>query len=420
VELLSKSSSIVSRRRVSQPKRAAPRRNGPIRHSNAPARATPYRPRVRHAPVKHQNEKHWLDKTAWEHASDWWNATPVPSAMSNTLRTHRRHVSDVKDFTVSYTVGFLSATDNTKTGSAGTISFIPASNVQAANPGNGFSIYGMAPILPGDIDYGLAPVGQIIGSFERIRYKRIQLTIHPMRGSTSDDGVFIVAPLRGGYYTYTIGTSATSSTTYATLLDLQEAKSQPLWQQASIDLTPYIAGGSGSKENEFFTSFGTKSAASNAVTTVIPTAFVVAGVTNINASTSSYNYISSCRVTCSMDLLDWTAQAFGTNVALHSSKCTSTSTHKSVPWKELDDAYNSEVLSKIPKHPKESVSIVPPTSPVSSSSMSSSSSTLVQPIPILARQSALEQSGVVFDESYVRVAPRSRSQPQATPRSNPQ
>jgi hypothetical protein len=91
------------------------------------------------------------------------------------------------------------------------------------------------------------------------------------------------------------------------VLGFRDAIMGPLWQSAALDLTPYIAGGSGPKQNEFNMNGAAVTSSVSAVdgNGTVPCAFVYAGQ---SSDTNTHGKdVAVAVITMKVDLLDFTA-----------------------------------------------------------------------------------------------------------------
>ncbi len=122
-----------------------------------------------------------------------------------------------------------------------------ANIVSAANGG------AQVPVLGSDAGIGKSYVSDIEKHYSRKVVRRARLRLESLSPATSNSMMAVVAPIRGcgasGDTTTTTGTTAAPS--ISNVIGMDGAKSCASYERLEIDLTPYIAGGSGSKQNEF-------------------------------------------------------------------------------------------------------------------------------------------------------------------------
>jgi len=236
-----------------------------------------------------------------------------PAAVGYLTSGPRGKASDIKDFTFNYIWGGTVVGDSAHTGAGGFINFVPA---YALGTTNAICTSGVCPVAPGDTAWGLPGFGQIMVQFTRIVFKRLMLEVIPVRGSSTDTGLMCIAPVRGFNYSVTWGTSSSMSIAESTVIDMSGSKMFPMWEGAKLDLTPYIAGGSGAKENEFPTLgfLNNSNSQTNEISDwlSIPCGIILGGQTQITSNFQTHIF----RMHATVDLLDWTANPFVNNPTL--------------------------------------------------------------------------------------------------------
>jgi hypothetical protein len=144
---------------------------------------------------------------------------------------------------------------------------------------------GVVPVLGSDTVLGKSYVSDVEKHFARKRITSCKLHLVSLQPSTANSMVAYVAPFRGpGPSGDTIyGTGTTAGPVLADVLSSAGAKSAPSWGNLTLDLTPYIPGGSGPKQNEFALNKDGDDASTNwgtgntDLTMVAPCSFVVSG-----------------------------------------------------------------------------------------------------------------------------------------------
>jgi hypothetical protein len=113
---------------------------------------------------------------------------------------------------------------------------------------------GQVPILGSDNWIGAGFVKNLSQNFSRKVVKRCSIEFIPLQPSTTNSCVVYVAPIRGaGAQGSTIVTAAAAAAmpTVANVIAASGSRSFSSWEAGSLDLTPYIAGGSGARQNEY-------------------------------------------------------------------------------------------------------------------------------------------------------------------------
>lgn len=113
---------------------------------------------------------------------------------------------------------------------------------------------GQVPILGSDETIGASYVRDIEKYFSRKVIRKLGLRLISLDPSTANSMMVMVAPVRGcGAAADTVLSSAAGATapTLTNVLAMQGAKSFSSYESGYLDLTKYIAGGFGPKQNEF-------------------------------------------------------------------------------------------------------------------------------------------------------------------------
>jgi hypothetical protein len=177
------------------------------------------------------------------------------------IRRYSMGLSDFLGVTMAYVAGYVYVANN------GQIFFRDNSGLGLAQT--------PVPVAPADYSTGGIYIGQlymqnIMSNFMRRRYHKIKAFYQSLTPSTTGtvSGSFtagtgtisgggtsevLLAPIRsGGFDPIWVATSTpTGGLLQETVAAASGAISFPNWAEAEIDLTPYIAGGSGPKQNEF-------------------------------------------------------------------------------------------------------------------------------------------------------------------------
>jgi len=106
-----------------------------------------------------------------------------------------------------------------------------------------------APIGAGDANVGQTYMQDIEKHYSRKVYRRLMAHIIPLQTSTSNSMVAYIAPTRGP--TGLLSSATHTDTTVANVISMGGVTEAASWQASTIDITPYIAGGSGAQQNEF-------------------------------------------------------------------------------------------------------------------------------------------------------------------------
>jgi len=176
---------------------------------------------------------------------------------------------------------------------------------------------GILPIAPGDNGviaagggtFGAAYVTDLFKHFARVRFRKIVMIYCPLTANTGQDTVLYFAPIRGGaasISTASLGSAQGSVIPLSTIQGMRGNKGGPHWRPCVLDLTPYIAGGSGPKQNEFtldITGSATAAVADLVAEVALPCEVAFGGNSSVSAHNgSALGYIKVC---CVVDLLDF-------------------------------------------------------------------------------------------------------------------
>jgi len=220
------------------------------------------------------------------------SSAPAPVTFGYTVAS-RAGLSDFDNIRMQYVAGYIYIGNGTLGAAAG-VYFQPAGNtgfVAAASTG-------IAPvaIAPADTTFGVAYVTDIFKHFQRWVCHSVRLHFVPIStaSSTSTGVDVVVGPIRGCAVDVILSSTTTAPNSVSSLIGATGARQFPVWQSHTVDLTPYIAGGSGSRQNEF--NMGMQNIVSaetvGDLSQAIPCAFYIAG----DAPASTYNGLQLMRV----------------------------------------------------------------------------------------------------------------------------
>jgi len=181
-----------------------------------------------------------------------------------------------------------------------------ANAVYAAGTGGGFWI----PFAPADADVGATYAAAIMKLYRRVRIRQARVHLRTVQSSTTNNLVVGIAPCRGPPGADEIAQAPGGTPTAQTLQNLMSVsgmQSCDSFENLTLDLTPYIAGGAGAQQNEF-------AVASPAVETTsisntpnllgsVPCAVQVAGNSTVSALQGSVTHNIICEMVC--DLIDF-------------------------------------------------------------------------------------------------------------------
>lgn len=130
-----------------------------------------------------------------------------------------------------------------------------AQNVYMTDPTQGKNFISIVPFAPADATCGQSYVADLIKHFARQVIKRVVLKFIPSsagQSTSTSTAQIAMAPYRGGDFSVNTSTNTTANPYgRAAVAGMQDSLQFPSWLPSEIDFTKYIAGGSGSKQNEF-------------------------------------------------------------------------------------------------------------------------------------------------------------------------
>jgi hypothetical protein len=108
------------------------------------------------------------------------------------------------------------------------------------------------PIFPGDANIGQGYCTDVMKHFCRRAYENLLAIVVPQNPATNNSMVCNMAAIRGGGTTaVAASTGTTAGLTQANLLGAQGNVTFASWERGVLNCTKFIAGGSGSRQNEF-------------------------------------------------------------------------------------------------------------------------------------------------------------------------
>lgn len=159
-------------------------------------------------------------------------------------------MGDLMAHRIAWLCGFTYVGDGTL-GVIDSVYFRPASGASGVAGAFGDS-QAVVPILSSDTVVGQTYLRDIEKYYARKRVRTTKLHLVPFNTSTANSAQIFVAPIRGpGSAGDTVVSATPLSLTVANTLGMNGVKNAACWSQVAVDLTPYIAGGSGAKQNEF-------------------------------------------------------------------------------------------------------------------------------------------------------------------------
>lgn len=167
------------------------------------------------------------------------------------------------------------------------------------------------PILSSNAEIGRTYVSDIKKHYSRQRVKSLQVRLVPLQPSTANNAQIFIGPVRGlgtSEDTFLANGGGIVAASIQNVLSMSGAKSCASWEQLTLDLTPYIAGGTGAKQNEFnINADGANStwgSAAAELDILSPASFVIGG--NVGTATLYGTDLFLVVIDEVVDLLDYT------------------------------------------------------------------------------------------------------------------
>lgn len=206
----------------------------------------------------------------------------MPAAMNDANAARFIGMDDLEAHKVSWIAGSVYVGNGTN-GATDSVYF--SSNTSGLVPGT--SGGGQVPILGSDAGVGKSYVSDIEKYYARKVIRKLKVRLLSVQPSTANSMVALIAPVRGPAAsgdTVTFTAATTAAPAYSNVVGMTGVKSVPSYKDAVLDMTPYIAGGSGPKQNEFSinrdgdTSGTAWGAGTLDLVGIAPAAFVISGV----------------------------------------------------------------------------------------------------------------------------------------------
>jgi len=185
----------------------------------------------------------------------------MPRQMGTVVQTRLTKVgmSDVKGHKVAWVLGYTYVGNGTN-GTNNTVYFLDplSTNLLVGHSAalSGYYSSGVAPVSFRDKVLGYGPLVDIAKHYSRYVIKRAQISVESLQPATSNNMMCIVAPTRGSGLAsqnifVALATATVPGNTVADLTSMNGAVTVDSWETKTFDVTHYVAGGSGAKQNEF-------------------------------------------------------------------------------------------------------------------------------------------------------------------------
>lgn len=246
--------------------------------------------------------------------------TGVSAPSATSFSTRRIGLSDIKAHTISWVAGSIYVGQTSTLGQDYGIYFrCSGSNSVVVPIAADAQAVGCVPVSPGDAQVGSTFGQQLLSMYARKVVKRAKLLLQPLMPSTSLDMMVAVAGARGAYSIGSPSAGAVGPNALTNIMTMKGVKSAASWQPLELDLTPFIAGGSGARQDEFDTQMGFNSntvmgAGSVYGRNVIPCTFAVGGNCNDSSLLNKATHLAIIEL--NIDLIDFVGSGGTQYVAL--------------------------------------------------------------------------------------------------------
>lgn len=242
----------------------------------------------------------------------------IPMQMGSVVRTRltRNGISDIKTLRLSWVAGYTWVGNGTS-GSAFSVYFQTASSTWLIK-GQGSGSSGQVPIAPSDPDVGQAYILDLEKHFTRKVIRRMWMHIDSLQPATTTNMMVVIGVSRGpGAAAFsipiTLATASVTANTVSNVASMAGSFVVDSWEHKTVDITRYIAGGSGAKQNEFdinaFNTGGVSIYASSGTAPladlegVVPACFAVAG--NCISTAPEGTKVHQITIEQEVDLVDY-------------------------------------------------------------------------------------------------------------------
>jgi len=213
------------------------------------------------------------NKNKFQNAALVTKAPRVMGAATFAPLSTRSGLPDFSTVQIEYLAGFVYVGNGTL-GATDSVYFMDATST--------FTLPGHIPILSADSIVGQTYVADIEKHFARKVYKTIELHLISLQPATSNNMMVVIAPIRGqGSSDITTAiTNTGASLTLGNVVGMSDVKSAASYESIQLNMSPYIAGGSGSRQNEFDIQNNNANAnfiSNNGLTGIVPCCFALSG-----------------------------------------------------------------------------------------------------------------------------------------------
>jgi len=167
-------------------------------------------------------------------------------------RMPRIGFSDITRHTVSWIAGYVFVGDGTN-GATDSVLFKSASGTYIF--GDSATTRGSVPVLAADSHVGATYVSDVEKHFARKRILSQKLTVASLQPATSNNMMVVIAASRAQglaeqSYCYPLASVKTQQP-FTNVMSMDSAMTVDAWETKSMDISRFIGGGSGARQNEF-------------------------------------------------------------------------------------------------------------------------------------------------------------------------
>jgi len=169
-------------------------------------------------------------------------------------RMPRIGFSDIKSHKMSWIAGYVFIGDGTNGAVDNVLLQTAAGTYLMGSTATTFR--GAIPLIGADSQVGAAYIGDVEKHYARKVVKSMKVTVASLQPATSNNMMCVVAVSRGqGLAEQSFATPLATATTvqqaFTNVMSMDGAVTVDAWETKTFDITRFIAGGSGAKQNEF-------------------------------------------------------------------------------------------------------------------------------------------------------------------------
>jgi hypothetical protein len=162
-------------------------------------------------------------------------------------------MSDIRSHRMSWIAGFIFVGNGTN-GATNAVLYQTPNSTFICRGRNG-TVSGGVPILSSDTNFGATYITDVEKHFARKIIKRMWLHIQSLNPSTAKSMMAVVGVSRGGGLAensqFDPLATADGANSLTNVTSMKDSITVASWETKSIEITEFIAGGSGAKQNEF-------------------------------------------------------------------------------------------------------------------------------------------------------------------------